>query len=74
MIKILNAYGAREWIRQVGGRFNRATAMWELTEEQYANLLVEVEASGKRSNKRDRALWTAWQKVTVEGTRETPDA
>ena len=69
--KISNAYGAKDWIREAGGKWHAATKVWTLTQEQYGSLLEDVEYSGRRSNKRDRALWTAWQHVQVEAVETT---
>ena len=57
--RISNAYEAREWIRQACGKWDASTKSWSLTDQQYESLVSDVETSGTRYNKRDRALWTA---------------
>lgn len=65
--RIGNAYEMREWLRELGGRWEPQSKTWVLTQAQYDRLYDMYEISSGRSNKRDRALAVAYDKCTVTG-------
>lgn len=66
MKTLRNAYEIRDAIKANGGTYDSHRKVWEMSDEDFAGLMADVEDSGERSNKRDRALFVAFAKVEVE--------
>ncbi len=65
MIKLANAYAARDQIKRAGGKFDGASKCWLVSEEQLATLTEWAAESAARSNKRDTQFGRDWARVEI---------
>lgn len=67
MFRVTKSYEIRDTLKAIGAQYDGERKAWTLTSEQHDTLWERVEASEKRSNKRDRSLFVAFQDCEIVG-------